>query len=665
MFKHFKNIAVFMGIILFIFLSIEIYTYVPVVEITPSAGMADITSIDLSSETALIFSREDWAFYKNQLYTPQDFITGNIKTSNPFKKQDEFQTQFGTYRMILKLPEMVTYGICMSSLDYSQRVFINGTEQEAVGTVGDIKEKTIPKSKYTIFYFTPQTDRTELILQYANFNHRSGGFKYPIYVSRYNNITHKNQASILKSCIIIGCMLTIFIFYLGMHLFFGRKKYFLYFALCCLSVGIRELLVGEKPVSILFSNINWYVSIRIEYLSLICAYMLFFAFVNSLFPGLLHKYLIRFALLISGIYTIIVIVAQPVIYSRLLLYFQIMMIAGGVYVFVKLGQSLKNIKMENTMIFIGGIAFFFGAVSDTLYHSRLTHYRIGGLTQSTMMIFVFANMIAMAVQYSRTEKELYIIKKKEQALSEENLLLDRLNQIKTEFLANISHEMKTPLTVMSGYAQLSYRKIKEDLSHKDILTNMEVISSEADRLAIMVGQLLNLTRLQEDKRKVQSTDISDILNKVKLIFLPLIEEKRNQLIVKNDKSRMLVMADNHMIYQVLLNLLSNANRHTADGIITLTAAQDGEFVSISVSDTGCGIDKEKIPWVFDRFYKYNADEAESQNKQTGLGLAICKKIIEEHGGAITIQSEVNQGTTVKFTLMKKENMQMNRKKEYN
>lgn len=223
--------------------------------------------------------------------------------------------------------------------------------------------------------------------------------------------------------------------------------------------------------------------------------------------------------------------------------------------------------------------------------------------------------------------------------------LERADQAKTIFLANISHELKTPLTVISNYAQTSKRHLGEEDGQA-----MDLICAEADRMALMVSQLLDVTAIAEGRMRLtrRPSQIRAVVKLAMDTYYPLAVRAGNRLVFRPVYDLPAVLADEDRIRQVVLNLLSNANRHTRDGEITVTLDAVPGCVRVTVRDTGEGIPAEGMAHLFERFAP--KENRAGNDTGTGLGLYICKHIVESHGGAIAVQSTPGQGTAVRFTL---------------
>ena len=230
--------------------------------------------------------------------------------------------------------------------------------------------------------------------------------------------------------------------------------------------------------------------------------------------------------------------------------------------------------------------------------------------------------------------------------------LEQINRLKTEFLGNISHELKTPLTVISGYAQLSENLLEAagKTDNAAVIDKMKFISSEAERLALMVSRVLDVTRIEEGRMLINPVPchVDEIIYSTVETHFPILNKNENKLEIRIDEDLPRIQADPLRISQVIVNLIANAIRFTTAGTITVSAAKKGALVEIGVSDTGTGISPEKLPHIFDR---YNIREGgDGRETGTGLGLFICKHIVQEQGGTIRVESELGRGTVVRFTV---------------
>lgn len=225
-------------------------------------------------------------------------------------------------------------------------------------------------------------------------------------------------------------------------------------------------------------------------------------------------------------------------------------------------------------------------------------------------------------------------------LDEQNEILAQSSRAKSEFLSNTSHEMRTPLTVVSVNIQ-TVIDILEDLSVNDpdageLLHNAQ---GEIMRLARMVGGMLTLASMSEGAEKT-AVDLSTLLRSGS-DMLRLNLQKRGNTLSTDVEPELKVYGSADLLAQVISNLLQNAGAHTENGEISLSAARNGNLITVIVKDTGSGISPDMLPHVFERGVSDGG---------TGFGLYLCKTVVESHGGHIWIESEPGNGVAAYFTL---------------
>lgn len=231
-----------------------------------------------------------------------------------------------------------------------------------------------------------------------------------------------------------------------------------------------------------------------------------------------------------------------------------------------------------------------------------------------------------------------------------NDMLDRLQESydrQNQFVSDASHELRTPISVIQGYANLLDRWGKND---KEVLDeSVTAIKSEAENMKLLVEQLLFLARSDKNTQKVEKTDfyidelIEEIVKETKLI-----DEKHSISCEKSERAQ--IYADKSLIKQALRIFIDNSIKYTPEGgFVKISSYVTPEGINISVEDSGAGISKEDLPNIFDRFYR--ADKSRTkQSGGTGLGLAIAKWIIMKHKGSIEVESQLGVGTRINVKL---------------
>ncbi|WP_444996021.1 two-component regulator propeller domain-containing protein [Aliikangiella sp. IMCC44359] len=254
----------------------------------------------------------------------------------------------------------------------------------------------------------------------------------------------------------------------------------------------------------------------------------------------------------------------------------------------------------------------------------------------------FAILISLIAFYLNShEKKL----KEQKAINEH---LRKVDQLKDEFLANTSHELRTPLNGIIGIAE-SLKEGVAGLQNQKTLNHLQMIIDGGKRLAQLINDILDFKKLSHHNLVLQrkAVDLYSIANVVVSLLHPLAEEKSLKIINRLPNQLPLIYADENRIQQILHNLIGNAIKYTQRGQIEISATSQGNFVEVCVSDTGIGIDDSQMEIIFKPFEQASLPDIIS-NRGTGLGLSVSHQLIEEHGGNLWVESEVNKGSKFYF-----------------
>lgn len=227
----------------------------------------------------------------------------------------------------------------------------------------------------------------------------------------------------------------------------------------------------------------------------------------------------------------------------------------------------------------------------------------------------------------------------------------KLEVMRKDFVANVSHELKTPITSIKGFSETLLDGAGNDPETRNKF--LKIINDESQRIKLLIDDLLILSKLEKDELEIEPVKVSTV--KLFEDIHPIIEQKAKIKDIHFDcilADDIIFEADLEKVRQILINLLANAINYTPDlGTITLQASELEAEVCLTVSDTGIGMSKEALSRIFERFYR--VDKARSRDTGgTGLGLAIVKHIVEVHQGRIEVESELGEGTTFNIYLPK-------------
>ena len=244
------------------------------------------------------------------------------------------------------------------------------------------------------------------------------------------------------------------------------------------------------------------------------------------------------------------------------------------------------------------------------------------------------------------QEQLAIANQKLKEYEEKAQKAEKASKMKSLFLANMSHEIRTPLNAIEGFS----RVLVETDSQDDRMKFFEIIESNNNRLQSLVNEILDLSRVESGEivMKKSSTDLNHLCESIRNLFKFRCPETL-QLVWKKPNMAVTFNTDANRITQVFSNLIRNALKHTQSGNITYgyRMLDEGSQIEFFVQDTGSGIDPKDIPHLFET---YVSRDAETNNNGYGLGLALCKIIVEKLGGNIYVESQLGQGSTFRFVL---------------
>ncbi|MGN6249618.1 MAG: GAF domain-containing protein [Ginsengibacter sp.] len=278
------------------------------------------------------------------------------------------------------------------------------------------------------------------------------------------------------------------------------------------------------------------------------------------------------------------------------------------------------------------------------------------------LLSTIASSVGVALRNAQLFEDVEHAKKEAEKASK---VAEKANEAKSAFLSTVSHELRTPLTSVLGFAKIINKRLndkifplisdtdpKTEKTVNQVNENLQVVISEGERLTHLINDVLDLAKIEAGRMEWNQEDVSlpEVVERAISATTSLFEQKNIRLVKKIDPGVPHVIGDTDKLIQVVINLFSNAVKFTEKGEVTCDVSQKDNEVIVSVKDTGIGIAPGDYGAVFEQFKQVGGDTLTDKPKGTGLGLPICKEIVEHHGGRIWVESEVGKGSTFSFAI---------------
>ncbi|WP_270169944.1 hybrid sensor histidine kinase/response regulator [Paenibacillus sp. SYP-B4298] len=619
-------------------------------------GVLDLTQWDAQQDGRVKLVGY-WAFYWKQLLESSGTSGLEEASAAPdgyFKVPDVWNNYridgerlpgqgFATYRLTVKLGEASRnreLALSIPSISTAYRVIIDGKERAAGGQVARTSDEA--KAAYVPQYisFRPTASQFDIYVQVSNHVYARGGIWYDLELGSTEDVAQASGIKFALDMIIMGAAFMIGMHHLVIFLFRPANRSALYFSLCCLIATLRILVVDQNYISLLFSDIPFRVLIMLEYFTFYAGVMLIALFIRELYPTHFAWRHIRIIVVVC-LLALLTVIATPLEeytgYIRLFNYFSLLCClyyTSGIF------RAAIRRRQGATLQVFGMCLFMVAMVHDIFYNASIIHLINSQLVPFGMFIFIFIEAANMARRFSSAYRTI-------EDMSAQLIAKDR---IKDEFLANTSHELKTPIHGVLNLSQAVLDGAGGRLTAGE-QDNLQAVVSVSRRLSHLINDILDWSMLKngEITLRRKPVELRPLLAVTMEMFRYLHMGKPVELIDALPEHLPAVDADEDRLMQVMYNLIGNAIKFTDKGEVRITATERHGFIEISVSDTGIGIPATQLGSIFDSFEQTDRKIA-AEYGGVGLGLSITKRLVELHGGRITVQSSEGAGSVFTFSL---------------
>lgn len=606
----------------------------------------DITSI--IPENGICFLVDNWEFYPDQLLFPEDFASG---TPSPRYKQSlgeypnlsAFHTDgnpygFCTYRLLLQGNGTVT--LYLPEPLCAARVFVNGINLGGPGKTEP--DQYSPLIRDTAYSFAIDKS-TELIIQVSNYSHYYGGLWYPPAIGTSDSISHFTAYRILFYGLLFFTSLTLSLFCMVFKKDEPSSPILFYFGMLSLSFALRICypflrLAGIPLIRSLYALEDCMALTGLMF-ALQIAFSLFLPEKYRKLHGFVHMVTLGMCA-VSVILPVFILPAFPNLvpwYGALIScykFFAAILLTGSAFCGCLTGRP--HILIPLAAASINGVCLLYGVLA-------IGHFEpaIGGWPEeygAFSMVIAFAILMVLRNRDIMTENVRLNLHLQEE-VEEKTLHLHQLLAERGQLITELGHDMKSPLTSLSNMAQII--RSNNIMLDANTIEKMSYIEEQCELLSHRLQSIQTLASEAGTLPHMEALDLNLFLADFHYSICPIIEMNGPDFYYEASGQTCRIMADPEKLSRALENLLYNAADFTpADGKITLSLKQEDGFACIQVSDTGCGIPKQELSHIFQRFYTTRREDGGQ-----GLGLSITKTIITEHQGEISVTSEEGKGTT--------------------
>ncbi|WP_100085742.1 ATP-binding protein [Paenibacillus elgii] len=609
-------------------------------------GVVDLRGWNLEHSRTLMLDGE-WEFYPGAFLSHEDLrspsagrpnvvqVPGDWSKGMPEGTKSSFG--YGTYRLriLLDQPLGQPYGFWIQEIMASSVIEINGRKAAEIGRPAENAEAYEPrKVSYTATYEQGDVKEIELLVRTANYESPvNGGILKPIRFGSQAAIDYERWYSIGFQLVTFIVLLLHGLYAIILYLFNPRHRVLLIFFLLLAVAGISVVSDNENLLIIwLPLNFAWGLKIRLlSYLWL----PFFMVLLARNFDG--HASGTRWfraygALL--GLYSMFVLAASPpLIYESMYVrVFSLLYLAPVVWFLYLLGRKVA--RNDQDALFLLFAAMGIGSSIAWGYTAAVS-------------VYYPVDIITAIICFSAYWFKRFFRNAEENAKLNEKLRAS--DKLKDQFLANTSHELRTPLHGILNIARTVAAKEKHAMDRASF-ENMELLITISRRMSQLLDDLLDVAQLQ-DKRIVLQKEplrIQAVASGVVGMLRFITDSKPVQLKMEIADMVPPVWADEKRLVQILFNLVHNALKYTDEGTVVISAETSGELVVVQVSDSGIGMDEETQARIFLPYEQ--GPHGRGGSGGIGLGLSICKQLVELHGGELTVRSEPGRGSVFSFAL---------------
>ncbi|WP_169306556.1 ATP-binding protein [Cohnella pontilimi] len=567
--------------------------------------------------------------------------------------------------MAIRVPNILT----------AYELYIDGKKVFGRGQYGRDAAASSPYQTPGVVQFVVKDGRTELELKISNFDHRRGGIRTEFILGTAERIELLETRQSSQELIVIGALIMIGLYHIGLFVLRRKEAGNLFFALLCLFMALRTGVIGEGFIVRWFPSLTWEWGTRLDYIALALSAWFGFAYYQRMYPHEMRRFWVHVSGSVALGLCAVTVAFPPLKFTSWLIYYQAYLMTICIVILAALILAWVRRREGARLALIGVAGVVAAIVNDILFYNGW--WLSFDLVPFGLLFLIIMNSFIMALRASRTfekaeqlsaelkqwnvrleekiEERTEELRKSYMTLEEAKTGLERMEASRRQLVSNISHDLRSPITLLQGYLEALRDGVisgedQRDATIRKMLGKVEGLNGlihdlfelsvlEAGRVELSLEKIT----LAKWKDRLQEQFAMDMRDKGMdySCVLPSAMDGKTQVFV-----------DLRRMDRVFENLLFNAVRYTPKGgeiRVALRKREDSREVEITVEDSGTGLHPDDLPHIFERFYKTDKSR-HSSSGGSGLGLAISKEIVELHRGAIGAYNRQEGGGGFRITL---------------
>ncbi|THF80735.1 ATP-binding protein [Cohnella fermenti] len=618
-------------------------------------GVLDLTEWNREGQSIVPLNGQ-WEFYEGRLLEPKDFMEANAAggAASSLTGYEDVPSAwevggeagepssfgYGTYRLTIRLPASGDgrYGIIVNNVKTAHRLFADGAEIGSGGIPGAGRTSTEAANLPYASYLEASGGKLQIVLQVANYDYTTGGITHPIYFGEQKAIAGYRDKTVALDAVTGFIILLLGAYMIVLYrMRSGNQDALLWFGLTCIANFVYLMTHGDKLFGLMFPDMSYIAFTKLQFLSGLASEYSLLMYTRLSFPRYAQRWIVRTFEAELAVRLLVILAAPSAVFSSwdwlyYLLSFALMFYCMGI-----MGRSAVRRDEGALYMALSALFIFLINLGSFLYNGgAMAAY---SLQPISFVGFMLCQLLFLSRRFTRAFTTV-------ERLSEK---LKSLDKLKDEFMANTSHELRTPLHAMINIAQSmldgAAGKMSSVQGH-----NLSLIVNSGRRMSHLVGDILDFSKLNNGEivLRADSVDLKALV-KVVLEMHAVSSNLRVRPIDRLPDTLPRVRGDEDRLTQILHNLIGNAFKFTSEGEVAVSASARNGWVAVTVSDTGVGIPQDRQEAVFESFEQADSSIARDYGGM-GLGLSVTKKLVELHGGSISVRSQPGEGAAFTFTL---------------